>query len=312
VQDSRIKRNLSIYGALAVVALILVVVAVVLLSRGNTEQAPSELSQTRGVIPTIAAQSSVDGKVSLPGRDRRANPVAVQHPADGSVPAQEESPGVSPAHAARTAALERDVGVMPSKVKVVPKVPNRIRVDREEALPCTAGDKPINFEIFSAGTEVAGLSVNQFHRRCERSAPADEAPANLASYVYGHCEIPEGQLDCEPPLEIQSFPACERSLADYTFEGKPLPYRELPSIHGAEVVEIAFQFDQRIEVYTGSTTIVIYAATHALAEAALEALSAQEVGAVPATSLDELAEQKPGGLGPPTDGAIEGDLPCRT
>lgn len=213
---------------------------------------------------------------------------------------------------ARIAALERAAGKDPRKLKAVPRIPNGVRVERGEALPCTSARQPVNFEIFSAGGEVNGIPLNQLVRRCEESVPADELPANYTSYVYGHCEVPAGSIDCEPPLEIQSFPACQRSLADYTFEGKPLPYTELPSIDGARVVEIDFQFDQRIEVYTGSTTIVIYAANPALAQAALASLRSQQAGETPVTSPSALEKESPGGLGPPVKGATEGELSCQS
>jgi hypothetical protein len=212
----------------------------------------------------------------------------------------------------RAAALERAAGFDPKRVKVVPWVPNSIRVKRGEALPCTGAQEPIDFEIFSAGTEVDGIPLNRVNRQCDESAPADEMPANFVSYIYGSCEIPEGQTGCEPPLEIQSFPACQRSYADYSFEGKPLPYRELPGIDGAQVVEIAFQIDQRIEVYTGSSTIVIFASNPAVVEAALESLRSQMPGEPPARRPQELAEQEPGGLVPPVPGATQGELSCRS
>lgn len=226
----------------------------------------------------------------------------------------DESSSAQAPRAARpkVAALERAAGLDPRRLKFIPWIPNRVRVKRGEALPCTGAEKPINFEIFSAGPEVDGIPLTQVSRRCDESALADELPANFVSYIYGTCEIPEGQSGCAPPLEIQSFPACQRSYADYSFEGKPLPYRELPRIDGAQVVKIAFQFDQRIEVYTGSTTIVVYAANPAVAEAALESLRSQLAGAVPAARPQELAEEHPGGLVPPTPGATEGELPCRS
>ncbi len=184
------------------------------------------------------------------------------------------------------------------------------RVLRHEALPCTGPNEPINFEIFSAGPSVAEAHLAHFVRRCDSSAPADEAPANYTSYVYGHCQIAEGATGCQPPLEIQSFPACQRSLADYTFEGRPLPYKELPSRGGAEVVEIDFLVDHRIEVYTKSTTIVIFASDPTLAKEAIAQLRSQESGGSPTTQASDLQGAPDIVLGPPNAKGIEGDLPC--
>ena len=108
------------------------------------------------------------------------------------------------------------------------------RVLRHEALPCTGPKDPINFEIFSAGPSVAGVPMTDFTRRCGGTTPVDEPPANFTNYIYGHCKIAEGDTGCEPPLEIQTWPACQRTLSDYSFGGKPIPYRRLPSLDGRD------------------------------------------------------------------------------
>jgi hypothetical protein len=113
-----------------------------------------------------------------------------------------------------------------------------------------------------------------------------------------------------PPLQIRSYPACQRSYAEYSFEGKPLPYTELPPIDGAKVFEIEFLVDHRIEVYTGTSTIVISAADWSLAEEALELLREQSSGKPPATTASSLAQEPQGRLEPPAKEAIEGELPC--
>lgn len=186
------------------------------------------------------------------------------------------------------------------------------RVLRGEALPCTGFKEPINFEIFSAGPSVAGVPLNSVQRRCGGSTPADEAPVNFTNYIYGHCEGAESDTGCAPPLEIQTWPACQRALGDYSFEGKPMPYRRLPSRDGAEVVEIDYLLESRIEVYSKSSTIVIFAGDLALAQKALALLRSQEMGKPPATQGEELKGEPEEGLEPPSDNAIEGELPCQS
>jgi hypothetical protein len=205
-----------------------------------------------------------------------------------------------------------DVGPDSSSSGSAPWVSTQERVENHEALPCTGPKDPINFEVFSAGPSVGGVPLNSVQRRCSDSAPADEAPANFANYIYGHCEISEGATGCQPPLEIQTWPACQRALGDYSFEGKPLPYRQLPSRGGAKVVEINFTLDNRIEVYTKSSTIVIFANNPALAKEGLAQLRFQEAGEPLATQAEELQGEPEEGLGSPTDGAIKGDLPCQS
>jgi hypothetical protein len=190
-------------------------------------------------------------------------------------------------------------------------VSTRERVETHEALPCTGPKEPINFEIFSAGPSVAGMPLTDFNRRCGGTTPADEPPANLTNYFYGDCKIPEGATGCQPPLQIQTWPACQRALGDYSFEGKPIPYRELPRIGNARVVQIEFMFGPRIEVYTGSSTIVIFAENDALANKALEELRSQEIGKPPATRAEELEGEPNEILAAPSDGAMEGELQCQ-
>lgn len=184
-------------------------------------------------------------------------------------------------------------------------------VQRHEALPCTGPKDPINFEIFSAGPEVGGLPLTAIVRRCDAAAPADEAPANRFTYIYGHCETPEGETGCAPPLEVQTWPACQRNRAGYSFEGRPLPYKELPKRGGAEVVEFDFALERRIEVYARSSTIVIFADSPELAQKAVELLVPQKEGEQPDTNRADLRGTPPERLGPPSDGAMEGKLPCQ-
>lgn len=186
------------------------------------------------------------------------------------------------------------------------------RVDRGEALPCTGPKDPTNFEVYSAGPAVGSLPLTGFKRRCGGTTPVDEPPANLTNYIYGDCEPAEGGSSCVPPLEIQTWPACQRTLADYSFEGKPIPHRDLPKIGEAKVVVIEFMFEPRIEVYTATSTIVIFTENADLAEEALAGLRPQDVGEPPATQADELAVKPERQLAAPNKKALEGELKCQS
>jgi hypothetical protein len=183
------------------------------------------------------------------------------------------------------------------------------RVLRQEALPCTGTEDPINFEVFSAGSAVAGVPMTGTVRRCDAGALADESTSNYFAYVYGDCQALAG--GCRLPLQIRSYPACQRSYSEYEFEGKPLPYKELPPVGGAVVREIEFLVDHRIEIYTGTSTIAISAADWSLAEEALGLLRGQSSGKPPAATAASLAQEQKERLEPPVKGAIEGDLQCR-
>jgi hypothetical protein len=186
------------------------------------------------------------------------------------------------------------------------------RVLRHEALPCTGPREPINFEIFSAGPAVEGLPMNAAVRRCDVAAPKDEKPANYLTYVYGYCETPaKDDQGCAPPLQIQTWPACQRNKAGYSFDGKPVPSREIPPKGGAMVTEFKLAGESRLEVYTKSSTVVIFAERPELAKKAIEFLRPQKTGNPPATRADDLRGSTPKELPPPTDGASEGRLQCQ-
>ena len=202
-----------------------------------------------------------------------------------------------------------------------------------ETLPCTGPKAPVNFEVFSAGPAPGGLpqAKTKTVRRCDVRSPGNAGSraiegANYVSYIYGDCANHEGHDNdhvgghasghaegCQPPLEIQSWPACERSMADYSFEGRPLAHRRLPKRDGAEVVEFELPIEpagNRIEVYTGSATVIIFSIDQDLARKAVALLRSQEKGAPLATDRDALGGGGPERLAPPTDGSMEGRLSC--
>jgi hypothetical protein len=189
-------------------------------------------------------------------------------------------------------------------------VSTRQRVEDGEALPCTGISEPINFAVYSAGPSVAGLPLSGAERVCGTSAPAQEAPANYMDYMYGTCTPSPGQSGCQPPLEVQTWPACQRALADYSFDGEPEPYVRLPNQGGAEVVEIQFISGPRIEVYSGDSTVVLFSTERALALTAVEQLTRQDSAAPPSTKPGQLAAAPEQNLSAPIDGATEGSLPC--
>jgi hypothetical protein len=190
-------------------------------------------------------------------------------------------------------------------------VPTSDRVKTGEALPCTGPDDPLNFDAFSPGPSVGGLHLTETVRRCDSGAFADESPANYVAYVYGDCKQPQEGSGCAPPLQVHTWPACQRTFADYSFEGEPLPHRELPDINGAKVVEIDFVVDNRIEIYTRSSTIVIWAGSRALATKAIDQLRSQGIGEAPAMNAEDPNEGSIK-LEPPIEAAMEGNLRCAT
>jgi len=146
-------------------------------------------------------------------------------------------------------------------------------------------------------------------RRCGGGPVATRV--NYVSYIYGDCEILEGETGCQPPLEIQTWPACQRFFAKYSFRGKPLPHRYLPTPGGAKVVEFNFALDKRIEVYTEHSTVVIFATDRPRAVEAAEMLRLEASGEPPASNPQGLDSGPPDRLKPPAQGSMEGNLSCQ-
>jgi hypothetical protein len=164
----------------------------------------------------------------------------------------------------------------------------------DEALPCTASRAPVNFETYSVGPSINGRPLTYTERRCGAGPVA--ARVNYLAYIYGDCSIRPGESGCRPPLEIQTWPACQRFLAKYSFRSKPLPHRFLSTGGGAEVVEFSFAAGSRIEVYTKASTVVIFAADRDRALEAVDMLRHEENQKPPAISPEDLREERPGRL----------------
>jgi hypothetical protein len=157
------------------------------------------------------------------------------------------------------------------------------------------------------GTTFEGMASRRF-RQCDpipqrlaKGALPPPVRRNLVTRMYGRCEAADGE-GCAPPLEVQTWPACERNLALYhrypSPDGDPVPYTEA-EVRG--VPAAIFDEGRRIEVYTGDVTVVIFADTPPLARRAAASLRGSMHGA-------PLQADEP--LPAPMAGALEGKLPC--
>jgi hypothetical protein len=115
--------------------------------------------------------------------------------------------------------------------------------------------------------------------------------SHVVDLSYGGCAAGTGdEGGCSPPLEIQNWPACGRNPALY---GMPRPLRV--HIRGAP----AHHFGDRVEIWSGTTDIVIFSKHAARVAGALR--SANGLG----------PEIGPGHRLPrPAPGAIDGRLRC--
>lgn len=176
-------------------------------------------------------------------------------------------------------------------------------------LPCTAPDEPTQFRLYSLAQQFEGLALTTILRRCDDS-PFDPSNgrANFVSYIYGSCDPqptagdPEG--GCAPPIEVQVWPACERSIADYGASHVASTATSLAQRRGVPSAD----FGDRIELYSDDSSVVVFAASPQLAERVVDGLMVAARN-TPATDVAFEAETA-GALPVPDDRSLTGGLPC--
>jgi hypothetical protein len=157
-----------------------------------------------------------------------------------------------------------------------------------------------DFPVFSLGDSFESLPMTAILRRDqeERRPDGTRSVRDYVSFVYGDCD-PGGQ-GCAPPFEVQVWPACARSSSEYTLtpDGDPLPAEHL-TLRG--VPAAFFEAGQRLELYSGSVTIVIFGSERT--ELLRAALALRQIGPPerPRTGSNLL---------PPVPGAMQGALAC--
>jgi hypothetical protein len=100
------------------------------------------------------------------------------------------------------------------------------------------------------------------------------------SVVYGTCDASQGS--CAPPLEIQDAPQCARNPNSYNHNPGFPPEPEAENVYPSQRVRLspapwipalALEQGQRIEVFAGRTTVVVFATDARLAKRAGDALA---------------------------------------
>lgn len=169
-------------------------------------------------------------------------------------------------------------------------------------LPCTAEDAVANFDLFSLGDSYQGLPLTTIIRRCDNSTSSGDGSANYVSYIYGDCTPPPGSdSGCAPPFEVQVWPACERTFADY--DDGTLSMGSISEIPSAD-------FGDRVELYSGDATVVVFGPSEKSALSAAESV-APAGDAVAPTAVPEATDQDYNShLRPPEEGATAGKLTC--
>ncbi len=111
------------------------------------------------------------------------------------------------------------------------------------------------FRLFSPGRSVDGHALTAVLRRDDR--------ASYVSFVYGDCAA-ERDTGCAPPVEVQTWPLCRRSLALYDSGAAPGSARpERVLVRG--VPGALFDQGTRLELETGQSLVVVFARSRELA-----------------------------------------------
>jgi hypothetical protein len=153
------------------------------------------------------------------------------------------------------------------------------------------------YSVYSVGPSFNGRPLTAVTLLDGPPAPPNGVANNHVSFSYGSCEIPVDAAEgsCTVPLEIQSWPACERRIAP-TGTFAPGPVEEL-TVRG--VPALFFDNHRQLNIAAGKTTIFIWAEGR---EAALEAarlLHGENNPLKPTANLPD-----------PAPGALDGSLDC--
>jgi len=146
-----------------------------------------------------------------------------------------------------------------------------------------------DFPLYDAGSAVEGWPlVAVLHR--------SDPTATYVSFIYGDCQATD-DLGCAPPVEVQVWPACIRNPSLYKSSQPGAPTPENTTARG--VPAAFFEGGQRLEIQTGTSTVVVFASTR---DDALRVASALRGVNVPVQAAAPLPE--------PATGALTGTLRC--
>jgi hypothetical protein len=173
-------------------------------------------------------------------------------------------------------------------------------------LPCTSIHERTNFPYFSVGSSFEGLPVTHMMRGCgDGKATRRRSPTNEVTIGYGSCQIPSGATGCTLPIDVNSYPACQRNLSQFDVaHGPPIKWKS-----GA--ITVAFEGGGSVDIYTGRSTITIYGHDPDQVARALDAIRKEPPGHRVHPPL--VHPQRPVGidlLPPPAQGALKGKLRC--
>ncbi|HEU6443721.1 MAG TPA: hypothetical protein VFL61_01550 [Gaiellaceae bacterium] len=168
------------------------------------------------------------------------------------------------------------------------------------------------YGLYAPGPSFGGMPLVAVTRRLDAANP--RIPANAAvpkradwvNFIYASgCAYDEFGIDCDNMAQVQVWPACERNL--HSYEGASLAgdiHPEPVTVRG--VPSAFFKDDTMLEIYSGDSTIVLFARS----EEQLFTL-ADELLSVNAGKVGNPSVERKAALPPPAQGAMTGTLECR-
>jgi hypothetical protein len=181
----------------------------------------------------------------------------------------------------------------------------------DQSAACPSGDAAPSYTVYDLGPSFAGLPRTDTSQLCSQPPPTvlihhrgqgdgamsdgssrdagdgrdnagggqDARPAGVpyTSVLYGDCQAQDDQ-GCPLPLEIQSWPECGRNggmYGDSAADNALNPSDALQLASAPSIPALSFEGGTRIELYTGQTTIVVFAGDPSLALQAADALAQQ-------------------------------------
>jgi hypothetical protein len=142
------------------------------------------------------------------------------------------------------------------------------------------------YRVYYPGETVAGVPLEEVEKEDRRG---NERLTGW-SFSYGSCALPEGEGGCSSPLQIQNYNTCRR-WAD-AYPGKP----RLFNFRGAKAAWVPTAGS--LEIYTGRTTVVIFA-------------NHQSIAMLAARLMRNVRQAQPSRLPRPAPGSLWGKLTCQ-
>jgi hypothetical protein len=158
-----------------------------------------------------------------------------------------------------------------------------------------------DFGVYYPGKTVAGLPLTGVGRSSVGNWGAKGVGQTYVSFIYGDCDLPEGEGGCAPPLQVFNEPACIYNLSRFEGQGQFGSLPEKTTIRG--VPAAFFEGGSALDIQTGRTNISVFGRNMDDVRAVARAL----------TSLNLDPPVRAGEpLPPPAPGAVEGKLACST